>query len=307
MVIRNFLFHRVSDEADAMWAPMKPSLFSKIISNLTQNFTVAPLEHYLDNPGAFQTKKKIATVLFDDGYKDNIEIAASILSKYKCPASFYVVTDCIDKNTPTWTYIIDHTFLKTKKKSIELNYDFVPEKLKSLQLQLNNQPNPLIKEVKPWLKKLPNPQRLLIIQSILSQCDDVPVPENKMMNWNDVRQLDSNGFIIGSHSHTHPMLASLQNESEISDELKISAQRIQQEAGKFPKTISYPIGSFDERVVSLSKKEGYEYGLAVKQQFFKPAKDDVFKIPRVELYQEPWWKVQMRINGIYSRLKKIWP
>ena len=87
MVIRNFLFHRVSDEADAMWPPMKPSLFSKIISYLTQNFTVVPLEHYLNNPGAFQTNKKIATVLFDDGYKDNIEFAAPILNKYKCPAS----------------------------------------------------------------------------------------------------------------------------------------------------------------------------------------------------------------------------
>ena len=183
----------------------------------------------------------------------------------------------------------------------------MPEKFKSLQLQLNNQSGPVVKEMKPWLKKLFNTQRLLIIQSILSQCDDVPVPENKMMSWNDVRQLDSNGFIIGSHSHTHPMLASLQNESEISDELNISAQRIQQEVGKFPKTISYPIGSFDERVVGLSEKAGYLYGLAVKQQFFRPGKDDVFKIPRVELFQEPWWKVQMRINGIYSGLKKIVP
>jgi peptidoglycan/xylan/chitin deacetylase (PgdA/CDA1 family) len=268
---------------------------------------VVPLEHYLDDPGAFRSKRKIATVLFDDGYKDNSEIAVPVLNKYKCPASFYVVTDCIDKNIPTWTYIIDNVFLKTKKQSIKLGFDFVPEKFRSLQLRSNNQPNPVVKEVKPWLKKLTNPQRLLIIQSILSQCDDVPVPENKMMSWNEIRQLDSNGFIIGSHSHTHPMLASLKNESEIADELRISAQRILQETGKFPKTISYPIGSYDERVVSLSKKEGYEYGLAVMQRFFRPHENDVFKIPRVELYQEPWWKVQMRMNGIYSRLKKIWP
>ena len=306
MVIRNFLFHRVSDDSDPMWPPMKPSLFSEVISHLTKNFTVVSLEHYLDDPGYFQSKKKIATVLFDDGYKDNIEIAVPILKKYNCPASFYVVTDCIDKNIPTWTYIIDHVFLKTKKQKLELGYDFVPEKLKSLQLQINHQSNPAVKEIKPWLKKLSNPKRLLVIQSILSQCDDVQMPEKKMMNWNDIRQLDSDGFIIGSHSHTHPMLASLQNESEISDELKISAQRIQQELGKIPQTISYPIGSYDERVVRLSAQAGYKYGLAVHQQFFKPVRDHVFKIPRVELYQEPWWKVQMRMNGIYSRLKNIW-
>ena len=307
MIIRNFLFHRVSDEADPMWPPMKPSLFSKIISYLTRHYAIVPLEHWLDDPGSFQTKRKTATVLFDDGYKDNMEIAVPILDKYKCPASFYIVTDCIDKNIPTWTYIIDNIFLKTKKQMIELSYDFVPEKFRSFQLQVNDQPNPVIKEVKPWLKKLPNKQRLLIIQAILSQCDDEPVPGNKMMNWDDIRRLDSKGYIIGSHSHTHPMLASLQNESEISEELGISAQRIQQEIGKFPRTISYPIGSFDERVIHLSEKAGYQYGLAVKQQFFNPGKDGLFKIPRVELYQEPWWKVQMRIHGVYSRVKKIWP
>jgi peptidoglycan/xylan/chitin deacetylase (PgdA/CDA1 family) len=307
MIIRNFLFHRVSNESDPMWPPMKPSLFSEIISYLTHKFTVVPLEHCLDNPNSFQTKKKVATVLFDDGYKDNIEIAVPILNKFKCPASFYIVTDCIDKNIPTWTYIIDNVFLNTKRLRIELGFDFVPEKFKSHQLRVNNRPDPLTKEIKPWLKKLSNPQRLLVIRSILSQCDDVPMPENKMMNWNDIRQLDSSGFIVGSHSHTHPMLASLQNELEISDELNISGQKIQKEVGKFPKTISYPIGSYDERVVSLSVKAGYQYGLAVKQQFFKPGKDNVFEIPRVELYQESWWKTKMRMNGIYSRVKKIWP
>src|SRR5205814_4383346 len=84
MVIRNFLFHRVSDEADAMWPPMKPSLFSEIIGSLTRNFSVVTLEDYLGNPTTFQSKRKIATVLFDDGYKDNIEVAAPILNKYKC-------------------------------------------------------------------------------------------------------------------------------------------------------------------------------------------------------------------------------
>jgi len=286
---------------------MTVSLFKKIIGHLTKNFQIVPLENYLADPGAFRTKRKIATVLFDDGYKDNIEFAAPVLTQFKCPASFYIVTGCVDNNIPTWTYIIDRVFLKTRKQKLELGYEFVPEKYKLLQLQLNNQTNPSVREVKPWLKKLSNPQRLQIMQSILSQCDDVLIPENRMMNWNDIRQLDSGGFIIGSHSQTHPMLASLQNETEISDELNKSAQRIQQEIGKFPKTISYPIGSYDERVVRLSAKAGYKYGLAVEQRFFNTGKDEVFKIPRVELYQEPWWKVQLRMNGIYSRVKNLWP
>src|SRR5438045_4375919 len=110
MIVRNFLFHRVSDKSDVLWPPMHPILFEKIIKFLTYNYEVGLLEDLLENPLAFQNKKSIATVLFDDGYKDNLEVAAPILLRYKCPASFYVVTDCIDKGIPTWTYITDHFF-----------------------------------------------------------------------------------------------------------------------------------------------------------------------------------------------------
>ena len=288
-----------------MWQPMKPFLFSEIIKHLMQNYTVVPIEYFLQDTTSFQTDRRIATVLFDDGYKDNIEFAAPILKKFKCPASFYVVTDCIDRNIPTWTYIVDNIFQKTKKEKLELSYEFVPEKFKSVCLNNECEQNPMIKEVKPWLKRLSNPQRVLIVQSLLDQCDDVPIPGNKMMGWKDVCQLAAEGFIIGSHSHTHPLLASLQSETEIADELRISGKRIQEETGKFPLTISYPNGSFDERVIRLSANEGYKYGQAVEQKFFDTAKINDFKIPRVELYQEPWWKVRMRISGMYGRIKKI--
>ncbi len=306
MIIRNFLFHRVSDETDAMWPPMKPALFSKLIDHLTSKFQVVPLEEYLNTPVRVTSKKTITTILFDDGYKDNIEFAAPILKKFNCPASFYVVTDCINRNVPTWTYIIDDIFQNTKKELLELEFDFVPEIFKKNYLKVNGNANSEIKKIKPWLKKLSNVQRLEILQSVMQQCNDVAVSDNKMMSWDEIRQLDSLGFTIGSHSHTHPMLASLQNESEITEELQLSASIIKKEINKNPLTISYPIGSFDDRVMRLSEVAGYKYGLAVEQQFFNFNEKDFLKIPRVELYQEPWWKQQLRISGVYSRLKKLW-
>ena len=56
-------------------------------------------------------------ILFDDGYKDNLDFAAPILSRYQCPASFYVVTQCIDQNIPTWTYQVDYLFQYTRQTS----------------------------------------------------------------------------------------------------------------------------------------------------------------------------------------------
>lgn len=304
MIIRNFLFHRVTNEEDAMWPPMKPALFSKIIQYLVKNYSVVALEQFLDNPDAYKSKKQLATISFDDGYKDNIEFAVPILQQYKCPASFYIVTDCIDNNLPTWTYLVDSVFQQTRKENIEFEQNFVPDKFKNIKINTGAAANSLLKQVKPWMKSLSNPQRVAITNEILEQCNDVQLPHGKMMSWGDICQLKDNGFIIGSHSHTHPMLASLQEEDEIIDELRISMQRLTEETGQKPLSISYPIGSFDERVIRLSKEQGYQYGLAVEQKYFNYP-SNTMAIPRVELYQQNWWKVKLHLTGNYwNRLRR---
>ena len=87
-------------------------------------------------------------------------------------------------------------------------------------------------------------------------------------------------------------------------ELNFSAQRIQQELGYFPKTISYPVGSYNETTIKLSKEAGYELGLAVKQSIYNSEKDTLFELPRIELYNESWWKTKMRISNSLEELKK---
>ncbi len=156
------------------------------------------------------------------------------------------------------------------------------------------------------MKQLSNSDRVQVLNSILKQCNDVPSPQNKMMSWSDIRQLAAEGFHIGSHSHTHPMLAALEDEKEISSELNISFSEIKAHTGKAPVTISYPIGSFDDRVLRLAAEAGYKYGLAVEQKFYRLPADNIMAIPRVELYQEPWWKVNLRVTGIFQRAKQLW-
>lgn len=304
-MIRNFLFHRVSAEEDALWPPMHPSLFEKIIRLLTGNFQVVLLEDYLKDPSLYKKERNLATVCFDDGYHDNIDKAAPILLRYRCPASFYVVTDCIDRNIPTWTYITDNFFQQHINKKLKLENDFVPVFLRDLQWTNLEEAKELGRKVKPWMKTLPNPQRLWIMRQIESQNKGQEVTRKLMMDWNEVRELQNAGFYISSHSHTHPMLANLVDETEIKDELELSAKKIKENLGHDPLTISYPIGSWDERVTRAAANAGYRYGLAVEQRFYKPESDNIMTIPRVELYNEFWWKSRMRISGLYQTVKKL--
>ena len=97
-MIYNFLFHRVNPKRDALWDPMDVHLFDRCIKYISKNFDVRLAEDIYINGLKNTSRKKVATIMFDDGYKDNFEFAAPILKKYGCKASFYVVTNCIEQN-----------------------------------------------------------------------------------------------------------------------------------------------------------------------------------------------------------------
>jgi peptidoglycan/xylan/chitin deacetylase (PgdA/CDA1 family) len=302
-MVRNFLFHRVNPVRERLWDPMDVTLFERCIEYITEHYTVVLFEDLIFSQ-ELHANKKFATIMFDDGYKDNMDYARAILDRYKCKASFYVVTDCIDKNIPTWTHILEHRFQYTNISEIDLNFDFLPEELKIKELLTKENRIQYVLKLKPFLKKLSHENRSLVLDKITHTFSDIQIPR-LMMTWDDLRVLRNDGHYVGSHTATHPMLGTMQNESEIKYELEHAYNRIQEEMGYAPTTISYPIGSFNERVKELSKDVGYKVGLAVKQHIFDPCKEDVFEISRIELYNDPWWKTRLRITNTLERIKSL--
>lgn len=300
-IIRNFLFHRVNPQRNALWDPMDVALFDKCIRYITENYEVVQMEELAFSKD-LSAKRNFATIMFDDGYKDNITYAADILMKYKCNASFYVVTDCIDKNIPTWTHLLEHAFQSTKIADIDLSFEFFPDDLKVRSLSSNQQRIDYVNRLKPYLKKISHEKRMQVLDKIKLTYVDIETPK-LMMNWQDLVELKNAGHYIGSHTITHCMLGTMDAESEIKYELQESAKTIENKLGHFPVTISYPVGSFNEITKKISKETGYMIGLAVKQNIFNPATDDFFEIPRIELYNEPWWKTKLRITNKLESIK----
>ena len=121
-MIRNFLFHRVNSNRDPLWDPMSPVLFEKCIRYIKKHYEIRLFEELM-NSEDLSKNKNFATIMFDDGYKDNYDIALPILEKYNVKASFYIVTDCIENNVPTWTHKLEYCFQKMKLKEIRLNFE----------------------------------------------------------------------------------------------------------------------------------------------------------------------------------------
>lgn len=91
--------------------------------------------------------------------------------------------------------------------------------------------------------------------------------------------VDSSIFSIQSHTATHPDLTKI-NDYEY--ELKESKDKIQKITGKPVIAISYPYGTWNNKVIENTKKY-YMFGLTTTPEAFskKGIKDELYLLPRI--------------------------
>ncbi len=98
---------------------MSPQLFERCIRLIKKKYEVRLLEDVLRD-GEIPSHS-VASVTFDDGFKDNLQHAAPLLEKYQCPASFYVVTDCVDTGRLPWSHRLARAFALTKALHLDFH------------------------------------------------------------------------------------------------------------------------------------------------------------------------------------------
>jgi peptidoglycan/xylan/chitin deacetylase (PgdA/CDA1 family) len=78
-----------------------------------------------------------------------------------------------------------------------------------------------------------------------------------VMLWHEIRELQKAGHIIGSHTHTHPLLTSCSGDA-LRNELKVSKDLLEQNLGLQIDSISMPGGRMDARVLAACGEAGYK-------------------------------------------------
>jgi len=72
-----------------------------------------------------------------------------------------------------------------------------------------------------------------------------------------VKEIAARGHEIGNHSDTHPHMSQL-SEKAIRDELRIMSDRVEKLTGVRPTLFRPPYGDYNNRVIQVSRAEGYE-------------------------------------------------
>ncbi len=89
------LYHRVDDVPDAHGLGVPPAVFESQLQWLKSNCEIVDLETLLSTAPERLPARAIA-LTFDDGYEDNLRVAAPLLQRYQAPAVFFLTTRWLD-------------------------------------------------------------------------------------------------------------------------------------------------------------------------------------------------------------------
>lgn len=303
MKVRVFLFHRIHPAVDPLWQPIHPQLFAQQLQHIARTYNVIKVAD-LAQASTIKSGKPLAVITFDDGYKDFLDYALPLLQKLHLPASMYIVTDCATGGFPPWTYQLDYVFRFTAKLGNTVA-DLLPTHLQVKTWSSAHERVAFATKLKALMKIMPDEQRRLLFHHYLSAFNDVVLPTGLMMNWSEIREINAAGIEIGSHTVSHPNLSSLENAVDLEKEMQLSRSIIQQQILNTPISVSYPAGYFNEAVKNAAKQAGYKLAFAVKNSIYETGTDDLYEIPRIELYNESMMKFKLREMGWMNTIKKM--
>jgi len=103
------------------------------------------------------------------------------------------------------------------------------------------------------------------------------------LSWAEARRLVETGWEIGSHTRTHPRLTQL-GDDELADELAASRHRCEREVGRPCRSLAYPYGDHDARVVAAAAAAGYEWACTVPRRI--PERPEPLAWPRVGVWHD---------------------
>ncbi len=101
----------------------------------------------------------------------------------------------------------------------------------------------------------------------------------KHIGKKELKELQENGWVIGSHTLTHPDLTVI-DDTKLRTELCDSKHRLEDIIGNEVYAISYPFGLYNKRVLDAVKQCGYRIGFASNNS----KKGNIYAVRRTSVY-----------------------
>jgi peptidoglycan/xylan/chitin deacetylase (PgdA/CDA1 family) len=244
------MYHSVAaEDAAAFIEPgnrIDPRTFERQMAFLAAERRVMPLAELVDMVAAGRAfPADTVCITFDDGYRDNLTVAAPILERYRLPATLFLATGLVERGENQWSDTL-HSLSR-----------------KDLHAQLLEASHAERMRVLAALPPVANAPRL-------------------MLDWEDVRTLVRNHprFEIGGHTRDHLDLT--RHPGEARAQVEGCRADLRRELGIDARHFSYPYGRWDGATRQAVIDAGWSSAVAADTKGHIGPATDRYAMPRVE-------------------------
>lgn len=287
------IYHRVLLERD----PLQPGIpdaagFESHMRALRRFFRVLPLEDAIRRLREDRLPWGALAITFDDGYRDNVDVALPILSRLGMSATFFIATGYLDGGVMWNDRIIEAMRSLPDDADVDLaDYDAgtftVPrgpaarrERLDYMLQHAKYQP----------------PERREALAAALARNAGRPAAP-LMMDAGGVRTLAQAGMTVGAHTVSHPILTTL-GDAAARREIEESRHRLQSLSAQPVDLFAYPNGvpgrDYDARHVAMVREAGFSAALSTVWGT-ATGRSDAWQLPRFTPWDRRSFKFCLRL------------
>ena len=283
-------YHRVLPVEEASSYPFQGmvvprDVFEAQVAYLAKSYTVLNFKQAIEGLRERKLPKNAVVVTFDDGYRDNYEIAFPILKKYQIPAIFFVVTGAVDQSVRIWWDEVAEAM-----KYLSLRSSLSREEMAKFPEWVNNQVTKLsngfsyqyvANELVHALNNVALEERQGIRNSLLELVNgNMSSIQEMMLTWDQIKVMHHSGMSFGAHSHTHAFLDEL-NEADAQWEIQECVDSLERMLHTPVRFFAYPRGRYTDRIRPLLNQAGIQAAVTTDEGQNRSTAD-LFKLKRLD-------------------------
>ena len=279
--LSTLIFHRVLAAPDTL-LPAEPHAaeFEHRMRWIQRHFNVIALADAVTYLVNGTLPARALAITFDDGYSDNQQIAASILSKLGLPATFFIATGYLDGGL-----MFNDSVIAAVRGCTRRTLDLSELGLGTHSLESPEHRRRAVAALLPQMKAMDPAHRTARAASICELAQVIP-PRNLMMTSSQVAALARAGFGIGAHTVNHPILSRL-DAASAREEIQLGRKHLEQISGDTVRLFAYPNGrpgdDYTAETASLVRQLGFAAAFTTAHGVAR-AGADRFQLPRFT----PW-------------------
>lgn len=266
---------------------LSPEVFEKEMQYLKRYYEVISMDEYCDRFLSADFSGKEVVITFDDGYRNNLTVAAPILSSLSLPFTVFVSVNHLEKGNRFSTFINRAVLLDKHTTRIQIECLGIDCNLAS-----ENDRLVVMKRVNDALKHSDIAKVELICSQLESNLESNRLAElydrfssDAPMNWDELVRLKQDyDCIIGSHCLDHFICNSYQREEETRRQIIESKRILQQKVGEECRYLAFPNGNLKQGDISgvartAVEEAGYKLAFTTMNERLRK-NSDPFLLPR---------------------------